>query len=102
MAVCFCFAARTGCRLARSESGSCRTARPHSVVSRFLADRVAWTFVGLLALQGIFPTAALYVCGRADDDCRVGLDCFLATELLTLSAIFLRHPPVLPILSAAS
>ena len=75
MAVRFGFAARAGCRLAQSKQGA---ARQDPAISRFLADRVAWTFVDLLALQGIFPTATLYVCGRARIGYRGGLDCFLA------------------------
>src|SRR5437667_9204614 len=94
MAVRFCFAARTGCRLARSESGSCRTARPHPLVGRFLADRTSWTFVGLLALQGFLPTVAFDVCGGVGIDCRGGLDCFLAAGSLTVGARFIRQPPV--------
>src|SRR5438874_13807059 len=91
MAVRFCLAARAGCSLARPYQ---RAARQHAIVSRFLADRVAWAFVGLLSLQGIFPTTALYVCGRARIDCRGGLDCFLAAGSLALDANSLRQPPV--------
>src|SRR5437773_641832 len=91
MAVRLCFAARAGRCLAWSEQGA---ARPHAVISHFLPDRVAWSFVGLLTLQGIFPTTALHVCGRARIDCRRGLDCFLTAESLALDAKSIRQPPI--------
>src|SRR6266487_4345860 len=50
-------------------------AAPHPLISSFFIDRIARSFLGLLALSHFLPTATLYSCGGHRMAGGGGMDC---------------------------
>src|SRR6266478_7999802 len=71
-----------------------QSAAPHPLIGSFFIDRIARSFLGLLALSHFLPTAILYPCGGHHMARDGGVDCLFEAGPLGFVQNILHRPIV--------